>query len=103
MCISLSLAGIWTVYFISEGVAQTLNFTGLHVVTISATNLTFNIYDFYNGKHLLAWEHCSIRKSGCVGPLVFLEVGKSCHGGPGVLWMFHPDHLAAKFSKSLQK
>ena len=95
--------GVWVVYFINEGVGPLLNFTGLHIVTIRTTNLTFNIHNFYNGKHLLAWEHCKIRRSGCVGPLVFLEIGSRCQGGPGVLWMYYPAHLAQEFRESLNR
>ena len=91
------------VYFINEGVGPTLNFTGLHVVTIRTTNLTFNIYNYYNGKHLLSWQHSHLRRSGSVGPLVFLEIGRRCHGGPGLLWMYHPTDLAAAFRESLQR
>ena len=98
----ICLAGIWVVYLISEGVGLRLNFTGLHVVTIQTTNSTFNIYT-YEGKHLLAWEHRCIRRTGRVGPVVFLEGGRKCRGGPGVLWMYHPEHLAAKFKNELER
>ena len=90
-------------YFINEGVGPALKYTGLHIVTIQTTDLTFNIHNCYNGKHLLSWDHCNIRRSGRVGPLVFLEVGRRCQGGPGVLWMYYPDHLAGKFRESLQR
>ena len=96
-------ADIWVVYLINEGVGPALNFTGLHIVTIRTTDLTFNIYNFYNGKHLLTWEHCNIRRSGCVGPLVFLEIGRRCQGGAGVLWMYYPTHLAQEFRESLHR
>ena len=91
------------VYLINEGVGPKLNFTGLHFVTTQATSLTFNIYSFYTGKHLMAWEHRNIRRSGCVGSLVFLEVGRRCQGGPGILWMYCPNHLATQFRESLHK
>lgn len=103
MCVLLHSAGIWVVYLINEGVGPKLNLTGLHFVTTQASNLTFNIHSFYNGKHLMAWEHCHIRRSGRVGPLVFLEIGRSCQGGPGVLWMYYPIHLAAQLRESLHK
>ena len=91
------------VYLINEGVGPKLNLTGLHFVTTQATSLTFNIYSFYTGKHLMVWEHCNIRRSGCVGSLVFLEVGRRCQGGPGILWMYCPNHLATQFRESLHK
>ena len=97
------IGGIWVVYLINEGIGPRLHLDGLHFVTIQPSNLTFNIYDFHNGKHFLAWEHCNIRLADRVGPLVFLEVDRRCQGGPGVLWMYCPDHLAAQFRESLDK
>jgi len=90
------------VYIIKEGIGPKLGI-GLHFVTTRDTDLTFNIYSFHTGKLLLVWAHCNIRRSGRIGPLVFLEVGRSCQGGPGVLWMYHPDHLAAQFRESLYR
>ena len=90
-------------YCVNEGIGPRLNLDGLHFVTIQPSNSTINIYGFHNGKHLLAWEHCNISRTGRVGPLVFLEVDRRCQGGPGVLWMWCPNHLAAKFRESLDK
>ena len=95
------IAGIWVVYLINHGIGPGLNLNGLRIVAI--INLTFNIYDFYNGEHLLAWEHCNIKGVGHINSLVFLEVGRGCQGGPGVLWMYCPDHLAAEFRESLDR
>lgn len=88
---------------INEGIGPKLNLKGLHIVTIQPSNLTINIYDFYNGKHVLAWEHCNIKRTGRYFSLVFLEVGSWCQGGPGVLWMHCPDSLVTKFRESLDK
>ena len=90
-------------YLIDEGIGPRLNLEGLHFVTIRATNQTFNIYNFSNANHLLAWEHYNIRQAGHVGSLVFLEVSARCQEGPGVLWMCCPVHLAAQFTESLHK
>ena len=99
------IGGIWVVYLINEGVGPKLNFTGIHVVNISTTNLTFYIpvYNYYNEKQLLAWEHCNIRRSGCIDSLVFLEVGRNCQAEAGMLWVYYPTHLAAQFRKSLHR
>ena len=90
-------------YLINEGVGPRLNLDGLHFVTIRATDSTFNIYDFYNEKHLLAWEKCNIRQAGRIGSLVFLEISEKCQGGSGVLWMYCPIYLAVEFRESLHK
>ena len=94
------LGGIWVVYFIEEGLGARLNLVGLHFVTIKSTDLTFNIYNFHDGQHLLALNHCSIKGTGRVGTLLFLEECKKC---PGVLWMYCPDHLVAQLGQSLAR
>ena len=92
-------------HLINEGVGPQLNFTGLYVVTIQVTNSTFNIYNFYSGKHLMAWKHYNIKKYGHIGPLVFLKVDMAdkTQGGLGVLWMYFSNHLAVQFIESLYK
>ena len=90
-------------YLIHEGIGPRLQLDGLHFVTIQPANSSFNIYDFFSRKHVLAWERCNIQRAGRYGLLVFIEVNRSCQGGPGVLWMSCPDHLATQFRESLHK
>ena len=99
----IHVVGIWVVYLINQGIAPKLHLEGLHFVTIQPANSSFNIYDFYSRKHLLAWERCNIGRVGRYTSLVFLEVNRSCQGGPGVLWMSYPDYLATQFRESLHK
>jgi len=103
ICFTVSTAGIWVVNIINEGIGSKLGITGLHFVTTRATNMTFNIYNFYTGRHLLVWEIHSIKGSGQLGPLIFLEVDGSSQGRLGILWMHHPDHLATQFRESLDR
>ena len=37
---------------------------------------------------LIIWKREHIRKSGSIGNLVFLETGRRCRFGPGLLWMY---------------
>ena len=97
------VGAIWIIYLIHEGVGPKLNLEGLHFVTIKSSSSTFNVYNYYNENHILAWEHCNIKETGRAGTLVYLEVDEKCQGGPGVLWMYCPDHLAEQLRALLHK
>lgn len=76
---------------------------GLCVISICNSSSTFNIFDFYTGKHLLAWRRDEIKLSGCIESLIFVEAKGTCRGGPGLLWMQHPMPQSAELQKHIHK
>ena len=40
------------------------------------------------GKPIVAWDRDKIRRTGNMGNLVFIEIGRRCKGGPGLVWMY---------------
>ena len=97
----LFTANKWVVYILDEGVGHNIGLTGLCVVTFSTTNSTFNVNNYYTKKHLLTWHRDDIRVSGCIDSLVFVEVDKTCNGGPGLLWMQHPSPQSMTLQEEL--
>ena len=91
----------WVVYILGEGIGGVTGITGLHVVTICDS--TINICNFHTDKHLLTWHRDSIRLSGCIESLVFLEVNEASYGGPGLLWMQHPMPQAVTLQQHLHE
>ena len=92
------------VYILNEGIVkENNNLVGLSVVTIRRSDSTFNVHDFYTGKHLLSWDQAVIIQCGGVESLVFLEAGTRCGSGTGFLWMHHPLHQAMTLRRCLQK
>jgi len=89
------------VYIINEGVGNTLGYKGFHIVT-TGKNSTLNILDYDTEVIKVSWTRDKIRRSGCVESLVFVEAGRRCHGGPGMLWMYCPG-FALSFRKSLHR
>ena len=95
---------IWVVHILVEGIAESnTTLAGLCVIAIRGSDATFNVHDFHTGKNLLSWDRGAIRRSGCMKSLVFLEAGRRCTGGPGLLWMYHPISQAMTLRKSLQE
>ena len=79
-------AHVFVVYLINEGVASVLNLSGLHIIAVSKT--TFSIYAYHTEKLLVTWDQDKIRRPGKIESLVFIEPGRKCQGGPGLLWMY---------------
>lgn len=86
----------------ASGIPKKLSYEGLHIIAIRR-NSTMNIHNFHSGKHLLSWDRDKLRRSGCIGSLVFMEAGRRCYGGPGLLWMCCPVSVAGKFRECLHK
>ena len=40
------------------------------------------------GKPIVAWDRDKMRRTGKTGNLVFIEIGRRCQGGPGLVWMY---------------
>ncbi|XP_065887054.1 uncharacterized protein [Dysidea avara] len=89
----------WVVYIINEGVGHTLGSKGFHIITIGKDS-TLNILDYDTEAVQVTWDQDKIRRSGCVESLVFVEAGRRCHGGPGMLWMYCPG-FALSFRRCL--
>ena len=90
-------------YILDEGVGHTIGLTGLCIVVLSTVKSTFNVYSFYTKKHLLTWYRDDMRVSGCIDSLVFVEINKTCSGGPGLLWMQHPTPQSMTLQEQLNE
>jgi len=88
-------------YIINEGVGKTLGCSGFHIITVG-NDSTLNILDYDTEAVQVTWAPDKIRRSGCLESLVFVEGGRSCQGGPGMLWMYCPG-FALKCKRCLQR
>jgi len=95
---------IWVVLILQEGiVTSNTTLAGLRAITIRSSDATFNVHELCTGKQLVSWNRRAIKRSGYIGSLVFLETGRKCSGGSGLLWMQHPKSQAMKMQISLQE
>lgn len=92
---------VWRVYIINEGVGKTLKCRGFHNITINRDS-TLSIINSCNQVPLATWDRDKIRRSGCLENLVFIEAGRRCQGGPGMLWMYCPQN-AVDFGECLHR
>ena len=99
--LKLKTVNVWRVYIINEGVGKTLKCRGFHNVTINRDS-TISIINSSSQVPLVIWDRDKIRRSGCLESLVFLEAGRRCHGGPGMLWMYCPQS-SVQFGECLHR
>ena len=92
---------IWRVYIINEGVGKALRCQGFHNITINR-NSTLSIINCSNQVSVATWDRDKIRRCGCLDSLVFIEAGRRCHGGAGMLWMYCPQ-FSAHFGDCLHR
>ena len=90
------------VYIINEDIGNMLGYEGLHIIGIRR-NSTLCIHNFHTKSLLLSWDRDKLRRSGGIGCLGFMEVGRRCYGGPGLLWMYCPVSVAGKFRECLHE
>ena len=97
------LDSVWAVYILPEEVGSRCSVIGLNVIALRSgveeTICIFNPLDSTTAA--LTWDRDKIRRTGKMGNLVFLEVGRRCKGGPGLLWMYSPFNEALILRENL--
>ena len=52
---------------------------------------------------IMSWDQDKMRKTGKTGNLVFIEIGRRCQGGPGLVWMYAGFDEAQALRETLHK
>ena len=52
---------------------------------------------------VLSWDRDKMRRTGKTGNLVFIEIGRRCQGGPGLVWMYAGIEEAQALRETLHK
>ena len=88
------LDSAWPVYILPEEVGSRCSIIGSNVLALHG-----RIEGTYQGKMeiysptdhhdpVITWDHDKIRRTGKLGRLLFVEIGRRCTGGPGLVWMY---------------
>ena len=101
LCICTGAESIWRVYVINDGIGKTLKCKGFHNITINR-NSTVSIISPSGQVPVATWDRDKIRRAGCLESLVFLEAGRRCYGGAGMLWMYCPQ-FSLRFRECLHR
>jgi hypothetical protein len=84
----------WAVYIMPEEVGSRCNMLGVHILLLRGGILNQSVGQLQivspsdAGKPIVAWDRDKMRRTGKTGNLVFIEIGRRCQGGPGLVWMY---------------
>ena len=84
----------WAVYILPEEVGSRCNMIGMHILLLkggvphrSVGKLEI-VHLVEPKKPIVTWDRDKMRRTGKTGNLVFIEIGRRCQGGEGLVWMY---------------
>ena len=99
---------MWLVYVLAEEVGSRVQALGVHIVTLrSSLNkqspALMSIISPVDSEPIVTWEANKMRRTGSLGNMVFIEVGRRCEGGPGLIWMYACPEDAPNYRDTLKR
>ena len=67
--------------------------TGQHILALHSGVPNVSVGELHiispadHNRAVLKWDRDKLRRAGKTGSLVFIEIGRRCEGGPGLVWM----------------
>ena len=92
---------VWPVYILPEEVGLRCQIIGQNILTLrSQSRISLGELEIISPTDhkqvVIRWDRDKLRRSGKVGNLAFVEIGRRCVGGPGLVWMYVGFHNAAR-------
>lgn len=90
----LIIDSVWPVYILPEEVGSRCSIIGTNALAlhgrVAGSRLgKLEIYSPADSSDpVISWDHDKIRRTGMLGHLLFIEIGRRCRGGPGLVWMY---------------
>ena len=85
---------VWPVYILPEEVGSKSGILGLHILALRSgvPNVSMGQLEIISPSDhthpVVTWDRDKMRRTGKTGHLVFIEIGRRCEGGPGLVWMY---------------
>ena len=84
---------VWPVYILSEEVGSRVNALGINIIALRSLKSDtqpgqLDIISPTDHKPIVTWDRDKIRRTGYLGNIVFIEIGRRCKAGPGLVWMY---------------
>lgn len=85
---------MWPVYILPEEVGSRCSLIGSNVLALQGRIAggrpgKLEIYSLTDHTEpIVSWDHDKIRRTGKLGRLLFIEIGRRCRGGPGLVWLY---------------
>ena len=103
------LDSVWAVYILPEEVGSRCTIIGMNVLALQSgvPNKTVGRLSIFSpadpSNPVLSWDRDKMRRTGKTGNLVFIEIGRRCQGGPGLVWMYAGVEEAQALRETLHK
>ena len=78
----------WGMCVLEDGIGGSAGMRNAYCVAVVTNTDKLLVFPWNVTTPLIIWEREHIRRSGSIGNLVFLEAGRRCGFGPGLLWMY---------------
>jgi hypothetical protein len=84
----------WAVYIMPEEVGSRCQMIGRLILLLKGgvPNQSVGKLEIISptdaGNPIVSWDRDKMRRTGKTGNLVFIEIGRRCRGGPGLVWMY---------------
>ena len=84
----------WAVYIMPEEVGSRCQMIGRLILLLKGNvpNQSVGKLEIISptdtGRPIVSWDRDKMRRTGKTGNLVFIEIGRRCQGGPGLVWMY---------------
>ena len=88
------LDSVWPVYILPEEVGSRVHVLGHHIISLRSIKSENQpgqldiISPADPTSPIITWDRDKMRRTGCLGNMVFIEIGRRCRGGPGLIWMY---------------
>lgn len=103
-----AIDSVWAVYILPEEVGSRIQALGMQYLTLqsalsSKTMATLKIISPLDMEPIVTWEATKMRRTGNLNNMMFIEIGRRCEGGPGLIWMCTTPADTHNFRETLQR
>ena len=79
----------WGIYVLEEGIGSKAGISQACCAFVITATEQIKLFPHNVTSHvIIVWDRDKLRRSGSIGGLVFLEAGRRCTFGAGLLWMY---------------
>ena len=92
----------WGVVVVQVGIGEQAHLRDAFCVVVVTSDDRLKIYAWNAATiPLITWDRDKLRRSGSIGDMVFMEAGRRCRFGPGLLWMFAETNVSVSLRAGL--
>ena len=92
----------WAVVVVLAGIGEKAGLNNALCVAVVTSDDQLKIYPWnISTSPVITWDRDKLRRSGSIGDMVFMEAGRRCRFGPGLLWMYAETSVSISLREGL--